>query len=63
MACVIHKFYDLTQLWIGISNGRSPIHCPRDLEAANATVNTEYTRVKAEPCLMTMIVITTRRYV
>ena len=32
MACVIHKFYDLTQLWIGISNGRSPIHCPRDLE-------------------------------
>ncbi len=33
------------------------------LNAANATVNTEYTRVKAEPCLMTMIVITTRRYV
>ena len=33
------------------------------LNAANATVDTEYTRVKAEPCLMMVIVITTRRYV
>ena len=63
MACVIHKFYDLTQLWIGISNGRSPIHCPRDLERRKRNCEHEYTRVKAEPCLMTMIVITTRRYV
>ena len=33
----------------------------RETNAANATVNTEYIRVKAEPCLMMVIVITTRR--
>ena len=31
------------------------------MNAANATVDTEYTRVKVEPCLMMVIVITTRR--
>ena len=33
------------------------------MNAANATVDTEYIRVKAEPCLIMVIVITTRRYV